>query len=129
MEGGIWQAILADAGGSDIPRTDGEFLSFAKSLPDDTMYDILKSSTPVSNISVYQAMRNEKILYNQMDIPSGVLPLGDSAQRLNPIYGQVGSRWQNNIHPYLHIASCIICRESQLQHKAPWFYLNVWPKR
>lgn len=91
MEGGFWQAILADAGGSHVPCTDDEFLSFAASLPDTTMHDILKVSTPVTDVSVYQAMRNEKVLYDQMDIPPGIWPLGDSVQRLNPIYGQVRS--------------------------------------
>jgi hypothetical protein len=89
MEGGLWQAVLADAGDCGVPSTDEEFLSFAKSLPDGTMHDVLKSSAPVTNILPYQAMRSEKLLYHQMEIPSGIWPIGDSAQRLNPIYGQV----------------------------------------
>lgn len=89
MEGGLWQAILADAGASKIPLTDDEFLSFAKSLPDGTMHKVLESATPMTKISHYQAMKNEKLLYDQILVPAGIWPLGDSAQRLNPIYGQV----------------------------------------
>jgi hypothetical protein len=89
MEGNIWQVTLADAGGENIPLTDEGFLSFAKSLPDPKLFEVLKESVPLTPVQKYHAMRNERFMYNQAPLPSGILPLGDSVQRLNPIYGQV----------------------------------------
>lgn len=89
MEGNIWQVTIADAGGENIPLTDEGFLSFAESLPDQKLFEILKESVPLTPIQKYHAMRNERIMYNHAPLPSGILPLGDSVQRLNPIYGQV----------------------------------------
>ena len=89
MEGGVWQVTLADAGGEPVSLTDDGFLEFARQLPDQKLYDILRVAVPLTDVVEYKAMRNEKLLFNGLDLPSGLLPIGDSVQRLNPIYGQV----------------------------------------
>lgn len=48
-EGGMWQVTLAEINGPDVPRDDKGFLEFARSLPDPTMYEALRRSTPVSD--------------------------------------------------------------------------------
>lgn len=90
MEGGVWQVTLADAGGERISLTDDGFLKFAEQLPDKKLYDVLRAATPLTDVVEYRAMRNEKLLFDGLDLPARLLPIGDSVQRLNPIYGQVG---------------------------------------
>lgn len=43
-----WQVTLAELGGPGPETTDEGFLEFAKSLPDQTMYNILKQCEPVT---------------------------------------------------------------------------------
>jgi 2-polyprenyl-6-methoxyphenol hydroxylase-like FAD-dependent oxidoreductase len=92
MEGNIWQVTLADAGGEQLCLTDEGFLRFAAQLPDKTLYHILLQAIPLTDVVEYKAMRNEKLLFNKVKLPPGLLPIGDSVQRLNPIYGQVRIR-------------------------------------
>jgi hypothetical protein len=47
-ENGRWQVTLAEIGGDGPENTDEGFLEFAKSLPDQTMYNILKQCEPVT---------------------------------------------------------------------------------
>lgn len=83
------QVTLAEANaGQSIPLTDDGFLRFAKQLPDRKLHDILSIAMPLTEVSEYRAMRNERLLFNKIDLPMGLLPIGDSVQRLNPIYGQ-----------------------------------------
>jgi flavin-dependent dehydrogenase len=89
MEGGVWQVTLADAGGEPISLTDEGFLGFAETLPDKKLHEILRVALPLTEVIEYKAMRNEKLLYDGLNLPAGLLPIGDSVQRLNPIYGQV----------------------------------------
>lgn len=103
MEGGVWQVTLADAGGERISLTDDGFLKFAEQLPDKKLYDVLRAATPLTDVVEYRAMRNEKLLFIGLDLPARLLPIGDSVQRLNPIYGQVGLGNNMNLN---HIVRC-----------------------
>ena len=47
-EKGRWQVTLAEVGGPGPETTDEGFLAFAKTLPDQTMYNILKECEPVT---------------------------------------------------------------------------------
>ncbi|KAG7669037.1 hypothetical protein Ndes2526A_g00744 [Nannochloris sp. 'desiccata'] len=87
-ENGRWQVTLAEIGGDGPENTDEGFLEFAKSLPDQTMYNILKQCEPVTPVMKYLAMRNEMICYHEIDMPRGLLAIGDSVMRLNALYGQ-----------------------------------------
>ena len=89
MEGGVWQVTLADAGGEGVSLTEKGFLDFAEQLPDRKLHEILHVAEPLTEVAEYKAMRNEKILFDRLSLPAGLLPIGDSVQRLNPIYGQV----------------------------------------
>lgn len=40
-------------------------------------------------VKQYTAMRNERVCYHEINMPRGLLAIGDSVQRLNALYGQV----------------------------------------
>lgn len=48
MENNQWQVTLAQVGGQEIPLTDVGFLEFAKTLPDDMLYQTLKLCDPIT---------------------------------------------------------------------------------
>ena len=48
-EHGYWQVTLAELGGKGPETTDEGFLEFARTLPDQTMYNVLKQCEPVTN--------------------------------------------------------------------------------
>ena len=78
MEGGVWQVTLADAGAEGIALTNEGFLHFAEQLPDKGMHGNLSVAVPLSDVVEYRAMRNEKLLFDRIDLPAGLLPIGDS---------------------------------------------------
>ena len=119
-EEGRWQVTLAEIGGPGPEPTNEGFLEFAKNLPDQTMYNVLKDCEPETDGAVllfflllngnltffltlmctvmkYMAMRNEMVCYHEIEMPRGLLAIGDSVMRLNALYGQVRPK---NIHQF-----------------------------
>jgi hypothetical protein len=47
-EGNTWQVTLAEINGRGAPKTDEEFLEFARSLPDQTAYHALLRSEAIT---------------------------------------------------------------------------------
>ena len=40
-------------------------------------------------------MKNERVCYHEIDIPPGLLIVGDAVQRHNAIYGQASEKWHS----------------------------------
>ena len=96
-EQNIWQVTLADIGGfgsSDCQGIDPSWeglLSFARTLPDQTLANVLEQCTlvPGSTIERYNAMMNYRTCFEELEEwPEGFIALGDCVQALNAVYGQ-----------------------------------------
>lgn len=71
------------------PLTPDEFVNAAKDLPDNSFYDAIAQSTPLSEIKAYRATANRRYRYDQLKkMPNGFIALGDSVCALCPAYGQ-----------------------------------------
>lgn len=52
-EDGMWQVTLAEVNGKETIKTEDDFLNFAKSLPDPTIYEALVQSIPLTDGTIY----------------------------------------------------------------------------
>lgn len=78
-------------------------------------------------------MKNERVCYHEIDIPPGLLIVGDAVQRHNAIYGQASEKqrhlltyfinmfkWHNDPHETM-------CRALQLRLKELYYSTNGFP--
>ncbi len=74
----------------DHPPTDEEgFVEFARSLPSQDLYDIIKDAEPLDDIVGFRSGENRERTYNKLPrYLEHFLVTGDAVYAFNPIYGQ-----------------------------------------
>ncbi|MGG6264959.1 FAD-dependent oxidoreductase [Leptolyngbya sp. AN03gr2] len=88
VEADQWIATLGGYG-KDYPPTDHEgFLQFAQSLDNPAFYRAIVDSEPLSEVQVHRATVNRLYHYEEIQMPNGLIAIGDSVCALCPIYGQ-----------------------------------------
>jgi len=89
MEGGRWIVSLGGRGEDKPPEDLDGFLDYARGLRTQTLYDLIKDLPPVFDIARYGFPASFRRHFDRMaPLPRGLLPLGDSISRFNPVYGQ-----------------------------------------
>jgi len=89
MEGGRWIVSLAERHGDPPPRDLEGFIAFAKALRKPTIYEAIKTAKPIGDIARYNFPASVRHHFDRLErFPRGLIPLGDSVCRFNPIFGQ-----------------------------------------
>ncbi len=89
IEGRRWIALVAGMLGDHPSADPADFLGFARSLPIDDLYRILKDAQPAGDVALYKFPSHQRRHYERMArLPESFVIVGDSHCSFNPIYGQ-----------------------------------------
>jgi 2-polyprenyl-6-methoxyphenol hydroxylase-like FAD-dependent oxidoreductase len=88
-EDGKWFAALGGRGLDAPPAADDAFAVYAESLPTSTVYNAIKEATLHGQIEQFAFPESRRRHFDSTDdFPRGLIPIGDSVCRFNPVYGQ-----------------------------------------
>jgi 2-polyprenyl-6-methoxyphenol hydroxylase-like FAD-dependent oxidoreductase len=88
VENDEWIATLGGYGQNYPPLTNQGFLQFAQSLSQPDFYQAIAQAEPLSEIRAHRATANRLYHYEKMELPNGLIAIGDSVCALCPVYGQ-----------------------------------------
>lgn len=89
MEGNRWHVTMFGMAGDYPATTEDGFLEFAKSLPDQGIYEAIKDAKPLSDTWSFRRGENRLRHYDQLArYVEGFIVFGDAVYALNPVYGQ-----------------------------------------
>jgi 2-polyprenyl-6-methoxyphenol hydroxylase-like FAD-dependent oxidoreductase len=88
-EGNHWMVLLADRGAGARPEDWPSFLAALRGLSTPTLHEALHHAEPPAEIRHYGFPASVWRHFERMPrLPRGLLPIGDSLCRFNPVYGQ-----------------------------------------
>ncbi len=89
MEEGRWIVSLSERHGDPPPRDLEGFIAFTRTLRKPTIYEAIKAAKPLGDIARYNFQASVWRHFDRLQrFPHGLIPLGDSVCRFNPVFGQ-----------------------------------------
>jgi 2-polyprenyl-6-methoxyphenol hydroxylase-like FAD-dependent oxidoreductase len=89
IEGGRWMLALGGRTGEHPPGDEAGFREYAASLRTKTIAGAIASSRMTSEVSRFRFPESRLRHFERLDaFPRGLLPIGDSICRFNPVFGQ-----------------------------------------
>ncbi|MBW4539460.1 MAG: monooxygenase [Myxacorys chilensis ATA2-1-KO14] len=88
VENQEWIATLGGYGRDYPPLQEQGFLQFARSLSDPAFYQAIAQAEPLSEVRAHRATANRLYHYEDIELPDGLIAIGDAVCALCPVYGQ-----------------------------------------
>jgi len=89
LEGGLWILSVGSVGEGLPPAELGAFMASVESLRTTTIGDAIAHARPIGDVVCYGFRESVRRHFGRLDpLPRGLIPLGDSICRFNPVYGQ-----------------------------------------
>ncbi|KOV84033.1 NAD(P)/FAD-dependent oxidoreductase [Nocardia sp. NRRL S-836] len=88
IENGRWLVTLSGTRGGEPTTDEARFVSFARSVRDPLVGDLIAGAEPLSPVYGAHGTANRRLYFERLKSwPTGVLALGDSVATYNPVYG------------------------------------------
>lgn len=89
VEGGRCIVGMGGLLGEEPPTEPEGFLEFARGLPTDALYRLLREAEPLGDTGLTRFPADQRRYYERMErLPEGLAVVGDALMCFNPIYGQ-----------------------------------------
>ena len=88
IENGRWLVSLGRRPGGDMPADIESLVAFSKNFRTPTIYEALRTAKPLTQVARYGFPASVRRHFDKLDLPSGLVPIGDSICRFNPLFGQ-----------------------------------------
>ena len=89
IEGGRWIVSLGGVHGDNPPNDLEGYLAFAATFRTPKFHDAIRSARLLGEITRFNLPRSVRRHFEQVErFPRGLIPIGDSICRFNPVYGQ-----------------------------------------
>ena len=89
IEDGKWIVSIGGRHGDNPPGDLDGFIGFTKTFRTPTIHDAIRNAKPLGDVARYNLPASVRRHFHKLDrFPRGLIPLGDSVCRFNPVFGQ-----------------------------------------
>ena len=126
IENHRWILSLGSAHGDAPPSDLDGFLAFAKELRTPTIYRAIKEAELVGDVVRFAFPESVWRHFERLDsFPRGLLPLGDSICRFNPVYGQGMTVGAKEAYVLRDLLAARVSASDPLDGLAPAFFSEI----